>query len=130
VIVEPHQTADAPTSRPNTRWALLTNHGAVRLFVARNPNSTERQVGDGGGITERAAARILRDAGYLRTTRIGRRNSDEVDQSQPLRHRATRDGHVEDLMHGLLGAPVSAASPGPAPSAPPGAPAAPTLGPR
>jgi hypothetical protein len=87
------------------RWALLTNHGAALLYVARHPNATVREVGDGVGITERAAARILRDlrdARYLHATRTGRRNSYEVDHSRPLRHTATQHRQVSDLLIGLL----------------------------
>ncbi len=88
-----------------SRWALLTNHGAALLYVAEHPNATVRQVGDGVGITERAAARILRDlrvAGYLETTRIGRRNSYEINPTKPMRHSATRNRKVAHLLVGLL----------------------------
>lgn len=89
----------------SSAWALLTNHGAVLLYVAEHSDATVRQVGDGVGITERAAARILRDLreeGYLFATRIGRRNSYEVDRTRPLRHRAAGDARVSDLFQGLL----------------------------
>jgi hypothetical protein len=105
------QTRHAPAGTPdgsvrtNGHWALLTNHGASLLYVARHPNATVRQVGDGVGVTERAAARILRDLreeGYLKTTRVGRRNSYEIDASLPMRHSATRHRQVADLLVGLL----------------------------
>lgn len=95
----------APDDDRSGSWALLTNHGAALLYVARHPNATVRQVGDGVGITERAAARILRDlrdVGYLQATRVGRRNSYQVDPSRPLRHSATRDHQVSDLLVGLI----------------------------
>lgn len=98
-------TTELEAPRTDAPWALLTNHGAVLLYVAKHADATVRQVGDGVGITERAAARILRDlreAGYLHATRIGRRNSYEIDRTQPLRHRATGTARVSDLLAGLL----------------------------
>ncbi len=96
---------DARETHANSRWALLTNHGAALLYVARHPNATVREVGDGVGVTERAAARILRDLraeGYLRATRVGRRNSYEVDMTLPMRHASARHRQVADLLIGLL----------------------------
>jgi hypothetical protein len=98
-------TTELTDERASAPWALLTNHGAVLLYIAEHPDATVRQVGDGVGITERAAARILRDlreARYLHATRVGRRNSYEIDRSQPLRHRATGNARVSDLLSGLL----------------------------
>lgn len=98
-------TSEPQEEGGSSAWALLTNHGAVLLYVAEHADATVRQVGDGVGITERAAARILRDlreAGYLHATRVGRRNSYEIDRSQPLRHRAAGTARVSDLLCGLL----------------------------
>jgi hypothetical protein len=114
-------TTELGDERTPAAWALLTNHGAVLLYVAEHPDATVRQVGDGVGITERAAARILRDlreASYLHATRIGRRNSYVIDRSQPLRHRAAASARVSDLLSGLLrehelpAAPRSSTAPG------------------
>jgi hypothetical protein len=107
-------TTELGDERTPAAWALLTNHGAVLLYVAEHPDATVRQVGDGVGITERAAARILRDlreASYLHATRNGRRNSYVIDRSQPLRHRAAGSARVSDLLSGLLREHEPAAAP-------------------
>src|SRR4051794_39649419 len=68
-----------------TRWTFMTNHAAALLHVAEHPDSTIREVAASVGVTERAAARILkdlRDDGYLEVVRVGRRNAYNVDLSR------------------------------------------------
>lgn len=74
---------------PATRWTFLTNHGHVLLCLANDPEARLRDVATEVGVTERAVQRIvaeLEEAGYLRRSRTGRRNSYELDPSRPLRH--------------------------------------------
>lgn len=99
-------------SRDRPRWTLLTNHGTALLFIAERPDSTVREVAEWVGVSERSAARILADlrsAGYLEATRLGRRNSYRVDLSRHLRHPATADRSLEDLLTGLMDDPRNAA---------------------
>lgn len=87
------------------RWTLLTNHGAALIHVARNPDSTIREVADATGISERAAARILRDlrlGDYIVATRIGRRNAYHVNLEQDLRHPVNQGWTVADLLSGVV----------------------------
>ncbi len=87
------------------RWTLLTNHGAILVHVAQHPHSTIREVAEAVDITERATARILaqlREAGYLRAERSGRRNTYELVPELPMRHYAARGFSVAQLLSGLL----------------------------
>ena len=92
-------------SNEEGRWTLLTNHGAALIHVARNPDSTIREVADATGISERAAARILRDlrlGGYLVATRIGRRNAYHINLNQELRHPVNQGWTLADLLGGIV----------------------------
>lgn len=96
--VEPRRAGRHP-------WTLLTNHGTTLIFIAERPESTVREVADRVGISERSAARILADlrsAGYVQATRRGRRNSYRIDLSRRLRHPATAQHSIEDLLKGFV----------------------------
>ena len=63
--------------------------------MAATPDIRLRDVADRVGITERTAQRILSElvaAGYVKTTREGRRNHYTVDREHAMRH-AAQDGH-------------------------------------
>ncbi len=86
-------------------WTLLTNHGAVLLYVAVYPDATIREIAEGVDITERATARILsqlREDGYVVATRQGRRNSYTIASELPMRHAVARTFTVAQLLAGLL----------------------------
>ncbi|MCB9778593.1 MAG: winged helix-turn-helix domain-containing protein [Alphaproteobacteria bacterium] len=71
------------------RWTFFTNHAHVLFVLDADPDLRLRDVADRVGITERAAQRIVRELqedGYLRVTRVGRRNRYEVLPDAPLRH--------------------------------------------
>lgn len=85
-------------------WTFFTNHAHVLVCLARDPDSLLREVADEVGITEGAVQRIvseLVEAGYLRRTRVGRRNRYVLDRSRPLRHPLERDTTVGDLLAAL-----------------------------
>ena len=42
-------------------WTFITNHGLVLAAIAKNPQSTARQIGDAVGITERTAHKLILD---------------------------------------------------------------------
>ena len=86
-------------------WTLLTNHGAALVYVAGHPDATIREISAAIGVQERAAARILRDlraGGYLIATRVGRRNTYQLQERLPLRHVVGRGHRVMDLLSGLV----------------------------
>ena len=86
-----------------TGWTFLTNHAHVLLAVRRDPHARLREIADAVGVTERAVQLILGDlerAGYLRRTKVGRRNEYAV-LGGPLRHPLERGRAVDDLLDAL-----------------------------
>lgn len=85
----------------STEWTFLTNHAHVLLCIASDPSVRLRDVAETVGITERATQRIVADlcnAGYLTRTRVGRRNTYEVDTDLPLRRTIREETSVSDLL--------------------------------
>jgi len=59
------------------------------VYVHRNPDARVRDIATAVGITERAAQTILSDleeSGYLRKTKVGRRNTYSVNTRGSFRH--------------------------------------------
>ena len=94
--------SSSPNPKTGRTWTLITNHGAVLLYVADHPDARVRDIAEGVGITERATLSILADLvgdGYVDRERVGRRNHYRVDASKPLRHRAVASrSRVTDLL--------------------------------
>ncbi|GGM11330.1 helix-turn-helix transcriptional regulator [Micromonospora yangpuensis] len=94
--------ATTPRGSGSTRhWTFLTNHAHVLLAIARNPTARLRDVAHEVGVTERAAQAIVADleaGGYLRRTRVGRRNEYTVNPDGHFRHPAEADRQVGDLL--------------------------------
>src|SRR3954454_14493276 len=68
-------------------WKLLSNHGRVLVFVARQPDARLRDIAEGVGITERSAHRIVSELcadGYLARKQNGRRNHYEIRPDVPI----------------------------------------------
>jgi predicted ArsR family transcriptional regulator len=85
-------------------WTFLTNHAQVLLCLAENPDIRLRDVAERVGITERATQRILAElvqGGYVKTTRVGRRNSYSVDRDHAMRHTAQLGFEVGTLLEAL-----------------------------
>jgi DNA-binding IclR family transcriptional regulator len=81
-------------SSESRTWTFLTNHTQVLLCVAQNPEVRLREMAETIGITERAAQRLMADlveTGYVRRTRVGRRNRYTVNRERTMRH-AAQDG--------------------------------------
>ena len=90
---------DKPTS-----WTFLTNHAQVLLCLAETPDIRLRDVAERVGITERAAQRILADlidAGYVKTTRVGRRNHYTLNREHAMRHTAQVGYEIGALLEAL-----------------------------
>ncbi len=87
-----------------SEWTLLTNHGIVLSFLARNPHITALEVAQAIGIQERATRRIIADleaAGYITKKREGRGNRYSVDPDLPLRHQTHQHVAVGNLLETL-----------------------------
>ena len=88
-------------------WSFLTNHAQVLLCIAHDPGIRLREIGEGVGITERAAHRIvveLADAGYISRKRNGRRNQYTIQSHLPLPEPLAREQKIGDLLTILAGA--------------------------
>jgi len=88
-------------SAPEPSWTFLTNHAHVLLTIAAEPEVRIRDIASEVGITERAAHRIVADleeAGYLKVTKVGRRNEYVVLKDLPLRHPAERHHRIGELL--------------------------------
>jgi predicted transcriptional regulator len=95
-------------------WTFVTNHFVVLLCIAEDPNIRMVDVAARVGITERAVQGIvadLVDTGYLRKTRVGRRNHYEIDAEMPLRHLETAHRHLGELLDLLTHVPRAAPKP-------------------
>lgn len=83
----------------------MTNHAAVLLCIASDPEIRTRDIADRVGITERGAQRIVADlveAGYVTRRRVGRRNVYEVEAGRLMRHRLARHREVGAFLELLL----------------------------
>ena len=86
---------------PEKPWRFVTNHTQVLLAIASNPDIRTRDIADAVGITERAAQRIVADlteAGYVETTRRGRRNHYTVNGEVSMRHPAQHNHEIGALL--------------------------------
>jgi len=87
-------------------WTFLTNHSHVLLSIVADPEIRLRDVAQKVGITERAAQRIVADlieAGYLMSTKVGRRNCYTVDPDRSLRHPVEQHCRVASLLSLVAG---------------------------
>jgi DNA-binding MarR family transcriptional regulator len=90
---------------PTGSWTFVTNHAAVLVCIARDPEIRIRDIADRVGITERAAQRIVADLaseGYVIRQANGRRNRYEVKTGRAMRHRLARHHEIGDLLALML----------------------------
>jgi DNA-binding Lrp family transcriptional regulator len=81
-------------------WSLITNHGLVLAAISLDAKQTIRELGDSVGITERTAYGIVVDlekAGYIKITKVGTRNTYEINPDMPLVSRLS-DASVGNLL--------------------------------
>jgi DNA-binding MarR family transcriptional regulator len=93
--------ASVANERDEASWTFLTNHAHVLLAIAAEPDILLREIAQRVGITERATHRIvaeLGDAGYLKVTKVGRRNTYTVVRDRPLRHPAEQHHRIGELL--------------------------------
>ena len=77
-----------PGGGGRANWRFLTNHSAVLLRIANDPNIRLVDVARDVGISQRATQMILRDlvaGGFVTRRRVGRRNTYQIHTSQHLR---------------------------------------------
>jgi len=77
-----------PGGGGRANWRFLTNHSAVLLRIANDPDIRLADVARDVGISQRATQMILRDlvaGGFVTRRRVGRRNTYQVHASRHLR---------------------------------------------
>lgn len=82
-------------------WTFLTNHGHVLICICSDPGIRGRDIAAQVGITERAAQAIIADlvdSGYIRRTRVGRRNHYLINPEQPFRHPLEQAHRIGELL--------------------------------
>lgn len=95
------RTPDRTQNRDQGSWTFLTNHAHVLICVAGDGDARISDIADQVGIGERATQSILNDlveAGYLRRTRVGRRNRYDVDAHRHLRHPLEAHHQIGELL--------------------------------
>jgi DNA-binding IclR family transcriptional regulator len=73
----------------------------VLLCIAEDPDVRMGDVARRLEMTERSVQSIVADlveAGYLKRTRVGRRNHYDIDQAMPMRHLETQHRQLGDLL--------------------------------
>ena len=76
-------------AQENEGFTLLTNHAVALFWIKKNPSATIAEIADAVGVSERHAARIVRDlksAELLTGTRQGRRSVYSISKEARLRH--------------------------------------------
>ena len=89
------------TPHSSSTWTFLTNHAHVLLCLVTSPSMLMREVAREVGITERAVQRIiadLREEGYLKPHREGRRNTYEINTERHLKHPIEEHRRIADLI--------------------------------
>jgi DNA-binding MarR family transcriptional regulator len=84
-----------------SQWTFLTNHAHVLIHLTSAPDSRIRDIAAAVGITERSVQGILHDleeAGYVETTKVGRRNAYSVKTDLRFRHPAEADHRIGELL--------------------------------
>ena len=88
--------------RTDIGWTFLTNHAAVYLSIARDPEILVRDIAEQVGITERSVLAIIRDLsdeGYIDVERRGRRNHYTILPARPMRHPRWQSHQVAELLN-------------------------------
>jgi PAS domain S-box-containing protein len=99
---DPHFMRSDSGDQP--RFVLLSNHGHALVAIAESPDLRIREIAARLGITERATQTIVNDlvaGGYVRRTRVGRRNSYTVEADKPFPHPALGGSIVGSLLAGV-----------------------------
>lgn len=88
--VDGMSTSTQPAGRGGSRsqWRLLTNHGAVLVYLNARPGDTVRSMAAALALSERTVAAVvadLREDGYITVRRNGRRNYYVINHEMPLK---------------------------------------------
>ncbi len=85
-------------------WTFISNHGLVLLHVAKQPQSTVRDIALTLNLTERTVHKLINELeaeGYIERQRVGRNNEYTIKPHAELRHEIIRDVTVRDFLKTL-----------------------------
>lgn len=85
-------------------WTVLTNHGRLLAYIAKQPHSTAQEIAQEAGLSIRAVQKIISDLerdGYIDRYKEGRRNRYTVNSGMPMRHRLEQDHAVGEILLAL-----------------------------
>jgi DNA-binding MarR family transcriptional regulator len=77
------------STQAKATWTFLSNHGHALIYLSQNPDARLRDIAEAVGITERFAHAVIADlvdAGYVTSTKTGRRNTYAVNPELTFRH--------------------------------------------
>jgi hypothetical protein len=86
-------------SRP--QWTFLSNHAHALLYLAQHPDARLKDIAAAVGITERFTHAVVTDlieAGYLTSTKLGRRNTYQVNDELTFRHPLEQGARISSLI--------------------------------
>lgn len=86
-------------------WTFLTNHSHVLICLSRDPDLRLRDLAELVGITDRAVSTLIDEleaAGYIKRTKVGRRNRYDVHLDRPMRHQV-ESGHLIGELIDVMG---------------------------
>ncbi len=88
-----------------SRWALLSSHGAVLVYVGKHPHVPSVEIANAVGLRERNVVRVideLVDEGYLNKQLVERTNRYEVNTEMVLRRPMMKNVTVGQFLQALL----------------------------
>lgn len=83
-------------------WTFLSNHGHIFVYLANNPDARISDIAEAVGVTERATQSIIADLerdGYLKISKVGRRNHYKTNAKARFRHPAEAHQSVSALIN-------------------------------
>ncbi|MDQ8204293.1 winged helix-turn-helix domain-containing protein [Pelagicoccus sp. SDUM812003] len=105
MIGHSHRKTLTPQESAAHSWTFFSNHAHVLVCLHYDEDLTLREVADQVGITERAVQKIVAEleaAGIISRSKLGRRNTYEVNASVRLRHPIEAHRSVGDLLDFVL----------------------------
>ncbi len=83
------------------KWAFLSNHGLLYVYLAKHPKITTQSLAYKTGLSMRAVQIIIDDLeedGYLSREKIGRSNHYRINIQKHLRHHLEREVNTGNLL--------------------------------
>jgi len=86
------------------KWTFLSHHAHVLIALDRNPDARIDELAEILNLTSRSVVNVLNDlveGNYLTKTKVGRRNSYQINRDAALRHSTSAEKRVGHLIDSL-----------------------------